>query len=419
MYYNLTDKIEKLGLKLGDEVSVLGVSNRKRHIRLQRTKYFIKKSPNEKLVISGSTIFVPTNSPVPFEYVLSLDKKYQRFVLELVSGDPFYQNELVTFKTYILRKDQVYIADHKFQFDLPNDVLVEDEAIKVIPEKVVASNYSILLQGETGTGKTTLAYKIHKESGRRGEFVHLNISSLTSSLLESELFGHARGAFTGAVGEKIGALEKANHGTLFLDEIDSLNIDLQIKLLLFLDSKKIQKVGSNDEKKLDVRLIFASGRNLAEMAENKLMRQDFYFRLKTGFLTHLKPLRDNPESLKKIIEDKCHAKNFFIDPKLLDFYLSYSWPGNLRELDSHLEKKMLTAENNIIYFDVHDSELVNKEMVFMIDAKKVIPLEQFTRLYVKNTFNRLRKDKKTACKLLDISIKTLNRNLNEQVRIQL
>ena len=164
------------------------------------------------------------------------------------------------------------------------------------------SSMPILLIGETGTGKTTIAKKIHDESGVGGNFVHLNLSSFSQSLIESEIFGHRKGAFTGAISDKKGAILEANKGTLFLDEIDSIDISLQTKLLTFLDNGEFRAVGGGSNTS-DVRMIYSSGKNIKDLVASGEMRLDFYFRLKNSLCLEVPNLRDNKDYLKDIIHE--------------------------------------------------------------------------------------------------------------------
>ena len=160
-------------------------------------------------------------------------------------------------------------------------------------QNLINSDLKILISGETGTGKSHLARKVHEKSGRLGEFVAINLSSFNPQLIESELFGHKKGSFTGAIHDKTGAFSMAKNGTLFLDEIDSLPLDLQTKLLTFIDNKKFRRVGDTKEESINTRLIFASGRPLEQLVEQGSFRKDLFFRLKSGHSVEMASLRND------------------------------------------------------------------------------------------------------------------------------
>ena len=208
-----------------------------------------------------------------------------------------------------------------------------------LPPKALSSMTNIILEGETGTGKTHLAKLIHKMSGGEGRLVHLNLAACSPNLIESELFGHVKGAFTGAIYNHIGAFEMAHRGTLFLDEIDSLPWEIQTKLLIVLESMEIRPVGAEFVRKIDMRIIFASSRPLVELVENKILREDLYYRINRGLHKKLPSLRESPHLLEKVVLDFLQKYNLNCCPRLLDYYKTLNWPGNIRQLLGHLEKK--------------------------------------------------------------------------------
>ncbi len=218
---------------------------------------------------------------------------------------------------------------------------------------------SILLVGETGTGKTRLAREIHNNSKRRGAFVHVSLASFSQSLIESEIFGHKKGAFTGAIHEKLGAIMQSKGGTLFLDEIDSIDKNIQTKLLLFLDTYKFRAVGSDHESKVETSLIFASSTPLESLLEKDLFRKDFYYRIDGSYKVSLSPLRLNKEKIVSICTEFEKDKLISIDRRLISFYQNYSWPGNIRQLLHHLEKKYLFNKKRLTY-DQLDQSLEQK-----------------------------------------------------------
>jgi DNA-binding NtrC family response regulator len=214
---------------------------------------------------------------------------------------------------------------------------------------------SVLILGESGTGKEGIANAIHNLSQRRDkQFVKVNCSSLPHNLIESELFGHEKGAFTGAIERRIGKFERANGGTIFLDEIGDMPADMQVKLLRVLQEKEIERIGSNATLKIDVRIIAATNRDLEKEIEEGRFRLDLFYRLHV-FPIHLPPLRERKEDIPLLVQ---HFIKFFSekarksitgvsDPEMKKL-VDYSWPGNIRELQNLLERTILLAKYNFI-----------------------------------------------------------------------
>ena len=221
--------------------------------------------------------------------------------------------------------------------------------------KVAKTEAPVLLLGETGTGKNTYAHYIHSHSFRKNErFSEVNLSTLSESLIESELFGHKRGAFTGATEYRIGKIEKSHGGTLFLDEIGELSLKSQKKLLRFLETYKIEKVGDNRSIKVDTRVLAATNKNLKEMVKNGKFREDLYYRLNL-FELRLPPLReryeDIPSLTKSILTEVCsHYRTctMSVCDSLFSHMTTYHWPGNLRELRNVLTKMVLLSEESCL-----------------------------------------------------------------------
>jgi two-component system, NtrC family, response regulator GlrR len=215
-------------------------------------------------------------------------------------------------------------------------------------ERAAASDSTVLLLGETGTGKDLAAESIHQESARRdGPFVVVDCGAITPGVLESELFGHERGAFTGADATRIGALEAASGGTLFLDEIGELSLDLQPKLLRALEHRELQRIGSTKRIAIDVRIIAATNRNLREEVNARRFRADLYFRLAVVVAT-LPPLRERPLDLpilvEAILDDLGAAAAPLRSAEVMRELLRHAWPGNVRELRNHLETRVVHHE---------------------------------------------------------------------------
>lgn len=214
---------------------------------------------------------------------------------------------------------------------------------------------TVLIRGENGTGKELVARAIHYNSPRKdGAFVALNCGAIPEPLIESELFGHEKGAFTGAIERKIGKFQLANNGTIFLDEIGELKPDMQVKLLRVLQEKKFMPVGSNREVKTNARILTATNRNLEKMIEDGTFREDLFYRLNVMPI-FLPPLRERIDDMENLIEHfmkqfgKQHSRQIQgIHPKALEALRSYPWPGNIRELENVIEHGFIVENSNII-----------------------------------------------------------------------
>jgi transcriptional regulator with GAF, ATPase, and Fis domain len=216
----------------------------------------------------------------------------------------------------------------------------------------------VLLQGETGTGKEVIANAIHHLSPRSGgPFVKVNCGAIPDTLIDSELFGHERGAFTGAVGRKIGRFERASGGTIFLDEIGELPLQAQVRLLRVLQEREIERVGGVETVKVDIRVISGTHRNIEQMVRDGSFRDDLYFRLKV-FPISLPPLRDRkpdiPALVQHILKKKTQALGLrwlpTLAPGAMARLLAYSWPGNIRELENVIERALILADGKPLHF---------------------------------------------------------------------
>lgn len=227
-------------------------------------------------------------------------------------------------------------------------------SLKLI-QKVEKSNMMVLVTGESGTGKELVAKALHYNSPRsRKPLVIVNMGAIPEELVESELFGHEKGAFTDARDRRIGKFEEANEGTIFMDEIGEMNLSHQAKVLRVLQEREVQRIGSNKTIKLDFRLIAATNRNLADEVKAGRFRQDLFYRLQ-GFLIHLPPLRERGDDIillaKNFLADYCKQNKMEtvnISKEAIKYMLEYPWPGNVRELKAVIERAALLAENNTI-----------------------------------------------------------------------
>ena len=249
----------------------------------------------------------------------------------------------------------------KVQFNERNIVGVSGSFRRVIESaiKVAASTATVLIEGETGTGKELIARLIHDHSNRaNGPFVPVNCGALSESLLESELFGHVKGAFTGAIADRKGRFEAANGGTIFLDEIGEVSPAMQVRLLRVLQETEIERVGDHRARKLDVRVVAATNRRLEDEVRKGTFRADLFYRLNVVYL-HIPPLRNRPEDVPHLVEhflnQYCQRNCKYIQTvsrEVLEILGKYPWPGNIRELENCIEKMVVMAPGNELTADL-------------------------------------------------------------------
>ena len=320
-------------------------------------------------------------------------------------------------KQYELRVENIYYREEeekRFNFD---EIIGKSKAIKRVLEmvkSVSATPATVLITGESGTGKELIARAIHKNSpGNKNPFVVVNCVAFSSHLLESELFGHEKGAFTGAIFKRIGRFEMAKGGTIFLDEIGEVDPVIQTKLLRFLQEKEFERVGSSKSIKVDVRILSATNLDLKKKAEDNNFRQDLYYRLNV-FNIEVPPLRERKEDIPLLVEHFIHKYDKIlnkkveeISPQAMELLLNYDYPGNIRELENILERSMIMAKNNIM--DETYFAFINKEN--FLEKKgtlKEVEKELIIKYLIQNKSNRT----KTA-ELLGISRRSLQNKIKE------
>ena len=279
------------------------------------------------------------------------------------------------------------------------------EAIKV----VATSNATVLITGETGTGKELVARAIHSQSPRRGKpFVAVSCAALPESLLESELFGHEKGSFTGAYAQKKGKFEFANRGTLFLDEIGEMSANIQVHLLRVLEEKEFSRVGGNELTKVDVRVISATNREIKEAVTKGQFREDLYYRLNVVNI-ELPPLRERREDipllaqhfLKKFaLENNKEISGF--SAEATDFLLRYDWPGNVRELENAIERAVILTQKPVIGIDDLPQQTLAARSITLEKN-----LRQVEKNHIMNVVAQTRGNYTEAAKALGISRMTL------------
>lgn len=307
------------------------------------------------------------------------------------------------------------------KYDLSDSILGNSNAIRTVfqmAEKALNVDITVSISGETGTGKEVFAKAIHYNSNRKNnKFVAVNIAAIPSELIESELFGHEKGAFTGAANRRIGKFEEANGGTLFLDEIGEIDLSFQKKLLRVLQEREVVRIGSNSTVKVDCRIIVATHKDLAEEVKAGRFREDLYYRLK-GLPIHLPPLRDRDNDI--ILLASHFLKEFSKVNKLTDKKISssaanklmgYSWPGNVRELKSVIELAAVLSAGDEINAD--DISLGNQEDILPDLLVQDLSLREYDIRIVQHYMQRFDNDTKEVAKALNIGQTTVYRLLKE------
>jgi len=331
------------------------------------------------------------------------------------------------------------------------------EVFKII-ERVANTDSTVLILGESGTGKELVARALHFNSRRQnGRFVPINCSALPEYLLESELFGHRKGAFTGAIQDKKGLFEEANGGTIFLDEIATMSPVLQSRLLRVLQEGEVRRVGDNTPTYVNVRVVAATNENLEQRVKEGKFREDLYYRLNV-IPIKLPPLRERKDDIPLLVshflKDKKHpvsGKPFRVTKAAMDALMSYNWPGNVRELENAIERATALSEDEIINFSdlppiiqetvpcpsrddmeavtnlpvqiknnlsdvkIESGKTYSSQMFSQVSQDKIIPLKDFIkkyeREYISHVISLLNGDKEKAADLLGISLATLYRKL--------
>jgi two-component system, NtrC family, response regulator len=295
---------------------------------------------------------------------------------------------------------------------------VINEAIR-FAKKVAPEDSTVLIEGETGTGKELFAQSIHNASPRRSKpFVAVNCSAFPRDLLESEVFGYRKGAFTGANTDKKGLFEEANEGTLFLDEIGDMDIDLQGKFLRVLEDQSFTRIGDTKPVRVNVRIIAATNRDLLSESRQEKFRQDLYYRL-SGFRISVPPLRDRKEDLEVLARHfmdfysrKTNKKITGMSPEFLGGLRDYNWPGNTRELKNMMERAIILADQEILTPELLPYEVVNPAKdpeMSSFDGT----MEELEKMHIRKVLAMTKGNKTRAAEILGIGIPTLYRKLGK------
>jgi len=317
--------------------------------------------------------------------------------------------------------------DHlKGQFDIVGDSPAFRKVLD-IAAKVAPTESTVLIQGPSGTGKELIANFIYEHSERKGKpFVTVNCASIPDTLIESELFGHEKGAFTDARATKQGIVEIANDGTLFLDEIGDISPIVQPKILRFIQSGEFRRVGGNQILKSDCRILSATNKNLKEEVKEGRFREDLLYRLNV-ITIELPPLKhrkeDIPRLIKSFLEHKMKTKvKTSIAPKAVEVLMEYEWPGNIRELENVIERAAILCQDNMI--EPRDLSLPNTSMSLPAGSSSdnkigtAMPMKEIERLHIEGVLRSFRGNKTESAKVLGISLKTLYTKI-QQFQIKL
>jgi DNA-binding NtrC family response regulator len=310
------------------------------------------------------------------------------------------------------QRDEESAARKGMEFLVGTSNAMKEVFLKV--RRAAPSNSTVLISGESGTGKELIARSIHNLSLRaEKEFVPVDCSALVESLLESELFGHVKGSFTGAFQTKHGLFELANQGTFFFDEISNLSLNIQAKLLRVIQEREFMKIGSQKRIKLDIRIIASSNRDLNESILTGTFREDLYFRLSV-IPIRLPPLRERTEDIPLLVDHfiekfnrQCDRQVAGISKQALELLMAYSWPGNVRELEHAIERIVILEDASIIQPEHLPAFITQRQSEFRIFSEEMFPLEELEKRYIQFILRRTKGKRQETAKILGINRKTL------------
>jgi DNA-binding NtrC family response regulator len=315
--------------------------------------------------------------------------------------------------------------DQKFGLD---QIIGESKQMKDVFAKIQRAapvDSTVLILGESGTGKELVAQALHHNSLRKkGPFVAVNCAAVPATLVESELFGHVRGAFTGATDRRMGRFEQADGGTLFIDEIGDFEIGLQAKLLRVLETLTVTPVGGHEDRKVDVRVLAATSRDIRKMVEQGTFREDLYYRLNVVSIT-LPPLRDRPDDISTLVDHFLreiaatkHTQPKRVSPEVMRRFQVYRWQGNVRELRNTLESMMVLAEGEVLT-ERDLPERIAEGSVGAIGQKEIptgLTMEELERMAIAKALDQFGGNRTHAAHRLGISVRTLQRKLRQYER---
>ncbi len=349
-----------------------------------------------------------------------LIKPFSVEALEIAVKRAFEKMQIKAENKFLRSELQSYIG--------PSEMIGSSKAMKELRKnilKVANSRSTVLIRGETGVGKELVARSIHYSSPRKDKpFIKVNCAALSSGILESELFGHEKGAFTGAYERKLGRFELANGGSLLLDEISEIHIDLQPKLLRALQEREIERVGGTETIPIDVRIIATTNRNLEEAIEKGTFREDLFYRLNV-ITIYVPPLRERKEDIPELVEhfikkfSRENGRNIeAVSKEAMEALMEYDWPGNIRELQNIIERAVVLAENkNILEIkDIGFFGETNLRRPVNSSFTPGITLYEAEKNIILQTLEYCNGNKTKTAEMLGISVRTLRNKLQEYTK---
>ena len=361
-----------------------------------------------------------------FDYIT---KPFSIDALEVILERAFTHIEMVLENRYLKNTLEDKFNPHHF---VGEHALMQ--SIFEIVRKIAPSRATVLVTGESGTGKELVARSLHYLSQRKSRpFIKVNCAALTSSLLESELFGHEKGSFTGAYTKKIGRFELADGGTVLLDEISEIGIGLQAKLLRVLQEKEFERVGGVNSIEVDVRIVATTNKDLEKAVRDGSFREDLYYRLNVVPI-HLCALRERKSDIPLLMDFflqryaiENNKKIMGFEPSVYEKLKKYDWPGNVRELENIIERAVVLSNGELLlseYFNMgyaHERTLINNYIAAeqSLFEKNIMPLSELEKKYILHALSQFNSNKTRAAQALDISVRTLRNKLDEYKRTDL
>jgi len=392
--------------------------------RMDSNQDLFKKILNQKLGLDSSFYSFPLQLPNCRGALLYARKSLKPLAKRIVQFLDEFSSE-VSLIYSMIEKNRFPSLDSHISNSIPTIIYKDKSMLKLLSKckKIAGSNLTVLIEGETGTGKELLARFIHHHSRRdQGKFIAINCSAIPKDLMEAELFGYEKGAFTDAKSRRSGKLELASGGTLVLDEIGEMSLNLQAEMLRVLQENEFYRVGGTEKVKVNLRVISLTNKNLKQLIEGNLFRQDLYYRI-AKFRIEIPPLRERPDDIlplinyffeKFSIENRIYAGGF--SPRTVEALLHYPWPGNVRELESEIESLVSQSSSH----DIIDVDLLRDEIKAHYLRTKNQPLkwdrlqemnrekEKIERLLMENRWNKSR-----VAEILDISRTALYKKLKK------
>jgi transcriptional regulator with GAF, ATPase, and Fis domain len=376
----------------------------------------------------GAQVSLALSNAQLFSKVSGFNKELKKLVEEKTQ-ELRVANDRIMDQQKLLQKENRALKTIVNRASGNRDMIGQSSAIAsllAMVDKIAPTRVSVLIQGESGTGKELVAQRIHRQSDRLDKpFVTINCGALQESLLESELFGHEKGSFTGAVSQKIGLAETADGGTIFLDEIGEMNLSIQTKLLRFLQEGEMYRIGGKHPIRVDVRVLSATNRDLEQEVKNSRFREDLFYRLNTITL-RVPPLRKRPEDIALLVRyflDHSRygsIRNLSVENKAMEAMKHYAWPGNIRELQNTIEQLKILVEGHEIRiedlpFNIRMSQSSNTNANSQNNASQhtiAMTLDDLEKNHILQMLAYQHGNKTKTAKVLGITIKTLYNKLH-------